>query len=102
MDEGMGPRGHHRHPAGVQQRLQLVDRRLQIGARLGRVLADAGDHLDARLEEFVLGLGVLAAPARLRATAPSTSTEQGTGSPVSLSTTQYSTSTPMVLRVQTS
>jgi hypothetical protein len=38
--------------------LHLGDRAGQVGARLGHRLADAGDDLDARLQQFVLGLRV--------------------------------------------
>src|SRR4051794_30675402 len=64
VGEGMRAGAHQPQAAGGGGRPDLVDGRLQVGLRLGDGRADARDHLDARLEQLVLRLGVLAAVRR--------------------------------------
>jgi hypothetical protein len=49
----------HSEVALLRGTRDLPDGLGQVSTRLSDGLADAGDHLDARLEQFVLGLGVI-------------------------------------------
>src|SRR5437868_7525726 len=56
--EWMRARAHERQIPAFEMGLKLGEGGFEVGARLGHVRADAGDDLDGRLEQLVLGLGV--------------------------------------------
>jgi hypothetical protein len=58
VSHGVRAGAEHAHVALLRGGRHLRDGFGQVGTRLRDRLADAGDHLDARLEQFVLGLGM--------------------------------------------
>jgi hypothetical protein len=56
----VGARAEHADIALLRGRGDLGDGPGQVGTRLLDGLADAGDHLHARLEQLVFGLGMVA------------------------------------------
>jgi hypothetical protein len=58
--ERVGARAHQPHAPLLHQRVQLGQGAFQVLAGLVHGRADPGDDLDRRLEQLVLGLGVLA------------------------------------------
>ena len=59
VGEGVRTRAHHAEVAPGSCHLHLLEGAGQVLARLGHRRADAGDDLDGRLEQLVLGLWML-------------------------------------------
>ena len=59
VGERVRARAHQAQAAAVGGGAHLGERAREVGLRLGDRRADAGDDLDGRLEQLVLGLGVL-------------------------------------------